>query len=350
MLAGCLGWPVAPAFADSSPAQRYQAAEVHMGTAIQIVVYAEDESTANKALAAAFAEIARLDSVMSDYRAESELSRLGAKSPTTEPVPVSDDLWKVLRRAQFFSRESEGAFDVTVGPLSKLWRRARRRNQLPAEDRLAEARRAVGYEALRLDEERQAVELRKADMRLDLGGIAKGYAADAALATLQRHGISRALVNAGGDMALGDPPPGEPGWPVGVAPRGKDGPPSRFLLLKNCGIATSGDAWQYVEVDGRRYSHIMDPRTGVGLTDRSGVTVVAPDGMTADALASTVSVLGHPEGIQLVDRLPGCAALVVRVVDGEPTLHASKRFAEIRQSEEGQQESKNTTKDTKSTK
>ena len=323
------------AFSTASAGEtRYQAAEAQMGTTFQIVVYAADQHTANDAMAAAFREVGRLNAIMSDYQASSELSRLSRQSPTAGPVVVSKELWEVLDRAQSFSRLSDGAFDVTVGNLSKLWRRARRRSLLPSAQKLAEARKSVGYRALRLRKEPRSVELLRPHMRLDLGGIAKGYAADAALEVLASKGIRRAIVNAGGDMAVGDPPPGRTGWPVAVAPLGKDGPPSRFLLLQQCGIATSGDAWQYVEIDGRRYSHILDPRTGLGLSQRSGVTVVAPDGMTADALASTVSVLGPVAGLKLVEQIPGCAALVVRpgndnVGTDRVRTTASSRFAKI---------------------
>jgi thiamine biosynthesis lipoprotein len=183
-------------------------------------------------------------------------------------------------------------------------------------------------------------------MRLDLGGIAKGYAADQALAVLRDRGIPRALVDAGGDLAIGDPPPDARGWRIAVAtPHSTSSPPSSptpppedgagtygaestVLLLSNCGVATSGDAYQFVEFEGRRYSHIVDPRTGMGVVGASSVTVVAPDGMTADALASAVSVLGPEEGIALIDRTPGAAALVVVLEDAKERQFQSRRMDE----------------------
>ncbi len=121
-----------------------------------------------------------------------------------------------------------------------------------------------------------------------------------------------ALVDAGGDVAIGVKPPGKPGWRIGVAPLQADGPPSRYLHLAECGIATSGDAWQFVEIGGRRYSHILDPRTGLGLSTRSSVTVIAADATAADGLASAVSVLGPQQGLSLIERFQGAAALVVQ--------------------------------------
>ena len=153
--------------------------------------------------------------------------------------------------------------------------------------------------------------------------MAVGFAVDEALAVLKQHGLSRALVNGSGDMALGDPPPGETGWRIGVAPLEPNQPPSRFLRLAHCGVSTSGDAWQYIEIAGRRYSHIVDPRTGVGLTTRSSVTVIAPNGMAADGLATAVSVLGAEKGLSLIERTCGAACLMVLVEAEKPQLHES---------------------------
>ena len=167
---------------------------------------------------------------------------------------------------------------MTVGPVVRLWRRARRQKELPSPQALRQAEDLVGYKFVRLDAEHQAVELLKKGMAIDLGGIAKGYAMDEALAVLQRHGITRALVEAGGDMRLGDPPPGRSGWRVGIPPL--DDPqaePVSYLEVSRVAVSTSGDMMQYVEIGGKRYSHIVDPRTGMALTDHCRVMVVGPD-------------------------------------------------------------------------
>jgi thiamine biosynthesis lipoprotein len=146
------------------------------------------------------------------------------------------------------------------------------------------------------------------------GAIAKGYAADEALAVLIERGLPRALVAASGDMAVGDPPPGEEGWRIEVARLDvPDAPAPPILLLKNCGVATSGDVYQHLEINGVRYSHIIDPRTGLGLTDHSLVTIVAPDCISADSLATAVSVLGPGEGQRLIEETPNAAARIVRI-------------------------------------
>ena len=284
--------------------QRFEFSQPHMGTQVRVVVYAPDATTAWRASRAAFRQIAALDDTMSDYKTGSELMRL-CRSAGGPPVRVSRDLFRVLERAQEIAQQTNGAFDVTVGPVVRLWRRARRRVELPDAVELASARKLVSYKYLRLDPEARTVRLLKPGMLLDLGGIAKGYAADTALSVLKRYGISSALVAAGGDIAVGAAPPGEAGWSVGIAPLDSPSqPPARFLILQHAGVSTSGDAEQFVEIAGQRYSHIIDPRTGQALNGHSGVTIVAPDATTSDAMATAFSVLGIDEAQELAASLP----------------------------------------------
>ncbi len=313
--------------ADGKPLQRFSYEEKHMGILVKFTLYAPDEGIANKAAKAAFDRIADVDRRMSDYNPESELRQLCDRAEPGKAVPVSGDLFMVLKHAQDVSKRSHGAFDVTVGPVVRLWRRARWQKELPDADRLKEALQAVGYQKVKLDEKRRRVTLAQQSMRLDLGGIAKGYAGDAALAALRENGVSRVMIDAGGDLVLGDPPPGKAGWRIGIAPLEQtDGPPSRILEIKNAAVATSGDAFQFVEIAGTRYSHIVNPKTGLGLTQRSSVTIIAPTGMEADSLASAVSVLGPEAGLKLVESTKDTAAFIVL---GEPRrTFASKRFAD----------------------
>jgi thiamine biosynthesis lipoprotein len=246
-------------------------------------------------------------------------------------VKVSEDLFNVLSRAQEVSRLSHGAFDVTVGPVVKLWRRVRYTKKIPTPEELDRARSLVGYENIRLDPRERTVQLRKEGMRLDLGGIAKGYAADAALEVLKRRGLPRALVAMGGDIAVNDPPPGTEGWKVAIASlMNPDSEPSRFLLLAHAAVSTSGDAEQYIEIDGKRYSHIVDPHTGIGLIGRVSVTVVAPNATMSDSLTKLVAVLGPEKGLPILDSIDGVGALVVRKTDTGEEAFTSKRFRELR--------------------
>ncbi len=261
--------------------------------------------------------------------------RLSATSGEGAKISVSDDLWRVMTQAQQISQASDGAFDVTIGPIVRLWRRSRRQKELPPSGQLREALSHVGYEKIRLFPADRKVELTAKGMRLDLGGIAKGYALAAALEAIRQQGIRSAMVHAGGDSAQGDPPPGRSGWRIGVGMLKYDSPPMEYLSLANTSVASSGDMWQYVEIAGTRYSHIVDPHTGVGLTGRSNVTVVAADGATSDALATAVSVLGPKRGLALVDATPGAAALVLHANGEQVEVQRSKRWAQLRKSEVG---------------
>lgn len=322
---------VAASPGQSAPPElaRFAQRQLHMGVEFEVVLYAPDQATADKALAAAFDRIAELDRIMSDYDADSELSRLSATAPSKQPVKVTGELWTVLVHAQSVSQRSDGAFDVTAGPLTKLWRRARRQKELPSQEQIAKALAAVSYQHVHLDFDRRTVALTKPEMRLDLGGIAKGFADDEALAAMHKLGISRALVRASGDIAVGQPPPGEKGWKIGIAPLDPDQEPTRFVLLADQAISTSGDSRQHLIVDGKRYSHIIDPRTGWGIEGRRSVSVIARRGIEADALATAVSVLDPEAGMRLIEESPESAALIVTESDGREVLHRSQRFAAL---------------------
>jgi len=300
-----------------------------MGTLFTITLYAPAKATAQSAVQAAFQRVAALDEIMSDYQADSELMRL-CEAPPGQPVHVSAELFDVLCQAQKFSASSDGAFDVTVGPLVRSWRIARKKKILPTPAGLNTAAESVGYKKLRLDPKARTVTLLAPNMRLDLGGIAKGYAADQALAILKGRGFARALVAASGDIAVGDPPPRQRGWRVSIASMdARTNETVRSVLLRNAGISTSGDTEQFTEIDGVRYSHIVDPKTGVGLTNRIQVTIIAPNATTTDALATGVSVLGASRGLALVDALPRTAAIIVTKRNGETRVFASRRFRSV---------------------
>jgi len=293
-----------------------------------VTVQAADEETGRRAVAAAFAEIARIEAILTDYEPESELSRLSAAAPPAGPVAVSEDLWRVLVRAGEIRDATDGAFDLTVGPLTTLWRRARQSGRLPPADKRAAAQAAVGGAALALDPQRRTVHLTRPGMRLDAGGIGRGYALDRALDVLAAHGITSAMIDCSGDVVVSGPPPGAPGWRIAVRPfaaattadRSAGDPPIAPLVLAHAAVTTSGDAYQFVEIDGVRYSHIVDPRTGLGVTGQTAVTVIAPDATTADALATALSVLGPEAGRNVMRRFPGCAARFMWMEDGRPQI------------------------------
>ncbi len=289
----------------SEALQRFTYTEYHMGVDARLVVYAHSEKVAQDACASAFERIATLDSMMSDYRPSSELMQLCDKA-AGPPVLVSPELFRVLKRAQEVSRRSDGAFDVTVGPLVALWRAARKSAVLPDPAALEAARRLVGWQMVSLDEGRQTVRLQKPGMRLDLGGIAKGFAADEAQRVLKKHGVARALVEMGGDIVVSGPPPGEKGWTIEVPNAAK--PEDRRFA--NCSISSSGDTEQFVVIGGKRYSHIVDPRTGQALTSRVQVTVIARDGLTSDPLTKAITMLDDAERQRFLQHYRGVKTFV----------------------------------------
>jgi thiamine biosynthesis lipoprotein len=287
---------------------RFTYTEYHMGVDARLVVYAPDRPAAEVACTAAFARIAALDSIMSDYRHDSELTRLSAQAGGP-PVRVSPDLFRVLRRAQEVARNSGGAFDVTVGPLVALWRTARKTSALPDPVELKRARQRVGWQKLRLDERDRTVRLTVPGMKLDLGGIAKGYADDEAQRVLRQHGITSALVEMGGDIVVSGPPPGTAGWTIRVPNAGDNHGPVD-LHFAHRAISTSGDTEQFVLINGRRYSHVVDPRTGQALTNRVQVTLTAADGLTSDPLSTALTVLSAPDCRKFLQFYPGTTAYV----------------------------------------
>jgi thiamine biosynthesis lipoprotein len=327
---------------------RYEFARPLMGTRVRVALYESSKEAASAAADAAFDRIAALNMVMSDYEPQSEVNRLCATAGSGTAVPLSEDLLNVLMTGQKFSQASGGAFDVTVGSVVRQWRRARRTFEMPSREDLDKALATVGYQSLVIDPQQRTATLTKPDMRIDLGGIGKGFAADEAIKALKARGVRHAMVDAGGNVAAADAPPGQPGWRIALMPMpkplvteaikegqeaaaggGEAQPPTggeakvaeqpkveQYILLANGGIATSGDSFQHVVLEGKRYSHIVDPRTGLGLTEPMAVTVVASDATTADALSTTVSVLGPERGFEVADGFDAAVIVFVQQADG----------------------------------
>jgi len=297
--------------------QRFEYAKVVMGSRARVVLHARTEEAGAAAATEAFAVMSRLEGVMSDYRADSEAMRLVARSPKVWH-DVSQDLSDVLVLSEWMWVQSDGLFDVAIGPLTHRWRAVRREGALPSGEELGSLLERSGMDSLELDSDGAHVRFARPGMLLDFGGIGKGHAAQRALDTLRRLGYGDSMVEIGGDLVVGDAPPGEPGWTVAIETGlGESDRASR--VLTNAAVATSGDAEQFVEIDGVRYSHIIDPATGLGLTERIAVTVILrrkdlhwygfayqdwpPDrptyallGGMADAYASAISVAGVERG------------------------------------------------------
>jgi thiamine biosynthesis lipoprotein len=305
-----------------------------MGTTFRIVFYAPTKAEAEAAARAAFQRIEQLNQIFSDYQETSELSRLCQKAGSG-PVPVSPELAEILRKSIQWSRRSQGAFDVSISPLVSLWRRARRTRELPGPAAIQAAQALVDYRQIIVDPTENLVTLKRPKTKLDLGGIGKGYAADEVQKLLKQRGINSALVAAGGDICVSQRPPDAPadtpGWVVTIAPLEKINRdfPAR-LVLENQAVSTSGDIEQYVEINGVRYSHIVNPQTGLGLVGRMSATVVASRGTDSDAATKPVCVLGPDKGPAWIDQFPDLACLYLNYVDGKVKQHPSRRWSTLR--------------------
>jgi thiamine biosynthesis lipoprotein len=277
-----------------------------MGTKFSIRCYHAEAAHAQQAAAAAFATAAQINAVASDYLADSEILSLSKAAPGTATA-VSPLLFELLSEARAAAKLTDGAFDPTLGPLTRLWRESRRRGRLPDPAVLASARAACGWPNLLLDQASNSVTLARPGMRLDLGGIAKGQAADAMVRVLAQHGIERCCITAGGDVRSASAPPGRAGWSVAMHPnaQAENEPP---LVLANAAVSTSGDLYQSIEIHSTRYSHIIDPATGLGLTRRVSACVVAPTATLSDALA-TACCVADPATVRVLARRWGALEL-----------------------------------------
>jgi thiamine biosynthesis lipoprotein len=308
---------------------RYEAVEAHMGTLVRITLYAPGEQAAADAFRAAFDRIRDLDRVLSDYRPDSELNQI-TRSGVGRAVPVSKDLFAVLARSQDLAENTGGAFDVTQGPIIRLWREARKTARVPDAAALREAAGRSGFRKLHLDRQHLTVTFDMAGMALDVGGIGKGYAASEAVKVLGGLGVRSALVAVSGDLAFSEAPPGQRGWRIGVhAGDASVVSVPGVLELTNAAVSTSGSSEQHVHIDGRRYSHIIDPSSGIGLVDDITVTVIARHGLDADGLDTAISVLGAERGLALIESRPGAAALIIRRTSAGTTVLPSSRFLEL---------------------
>ena len=328
------------AFSSLSSAQSQQPPKLEgydltfpaMGSTISLSAYSDSETKVETAFNAVRFEIDRLVAILSDYEPNSELNRLHRDA--TKPTLISDNLFDVLVASEDWNHRSHGAFDAAIGNLTRLWRDARKRREMPSKIAIDEAVRNSGWEKIRLNKNDRTLTLLDPKVRLDLGGIAAGYIVDRAFDILVAHGLPHALINDGGDIRCGEAPPGREGWRIEVAsiwsPHSKNLKPSdvqlnserraspevrdaalplRRIFLKNLAITTSGDLWLYIEIDGHRRSHILDPKTGYGVIGPSVVAVIAPTCIEADAAATAVSVLGMERGLSLALETPRIEAL-----------------------------------------
>jgi len=321
---------------DASALDRYEQSQVHMATIVKVVVYAPTPAAATAGCDAAFARCKELNEILSDYLDESELNRFCAGG-FGRRFKLSPELFFVLERAQYWNHESAGAFDVTLGPVIRYWRLARKTKHLPTPEKLAELKKLTGDDKLVLDPSDRTGQLKISGMKLDVGGLGKGYVGDEMIKALAKHGLSRAIVILGGDVVCGDAPPNAKGWTVAIASltKSKEATAARTgsLILANAAASTAGDANQFVEIKGKRYSHIIDPATGMAQIGRRQVTIVARTGIDADAMDTAACVLGVEKGMKFAnDHQAG--ALFVTVDDaGHTSETVNKHWADLPRAE-----------------
>lgn len=288
--------------------QRYTFEKGLMGSPFKLVFYTSSDSIAQLAADRAFKRVEELNEIMSDYRDGSEINRLSATSGSGKWVPVSKDLFDILAASQDISAKTGGVFDATLGPVVQMWRHATRKGIFPPEEEIRDALARTGYSKLKMDKKTHRIMLMQKGMRLDIGGLGKGYAAEEAIKELKKLGITSAMMDAGGKIVLTNPPPGTKGWNINVS-NGSDS--LKAMQLSNVALATSGPTYRYMEYKGVRYSHIVDPKTGIGLLFHVRTTVISPDGTVADALATAFSVAGIEKSKKYLKRFKGSKVWLV---------------------------------------
>ena len=290
--------------------------EAIMGTAIRVELWADDEREAQSAITAVMDEMHRIDHAMSPHKPASELSRIN-RDAAREAVPLSAEMYRLIERAIEFSRFSDGAFDITFASVGNLY--DYRAGTAPTAEQLERGRAAIGWQHLILEPKSRTLRFAREGMRIDLGGFAKGHAVDNGVAILSALGIGNAIVTAGGDSHVIGDRRGRP-WTIAIRdPRRAEGVVA-LLPLEDTAISTSGDYERCFERDGVRHHHVIDPRSGRSADAVRSVTILAPDGLTTEALSKTVFVLGVERGLALIENLSGVDAVVV---DANGVLHYS---------------------------
>ncbi|MCB1043626.1 MAG: FAD:protein FMN transferase [Acidobacteria bacterium] len=294
-----------------------------MGSVFEVTAVHPNPETAREAIDAAYAEIDRIEQLISSWRSDSETSQINQQAGVA-PVTVSTELFQLIQRSKKVSALTDGAFDITIGGVLPLWHFKTTEPQIPDQKMIIKALELVSYELIECDSENTSVFLPKQGMSIGFGAIGKGYAANRAAKVLKEHGITGGIVNAGGDMLVFGRDGSQQPWRVSIAhPRDQHARIAELHLLDQA-IVTSGDYERFFMYGGVRYSHIIDPRSGWPVQGTRSVTVICPDAEVADAMATALSVMGV-DGLKLIDQLKGFMAIVV---DASGEIHMSQSLTE----------------------
>jgi thiamine biosynthesis lipoprotein len=312
-------------FTLSAQLKRFQFSENKMGSLFNIIFYDSDSARAAQLANECFLRVDSLNNIFSDYITTSEIGKLALQT-TGNQQKVSTELLQMILQSKQAWKRSGKTFDITIGQLSQLWRKVKSENRFPTEDEVKKARQETGFKNLRINISSNTISFINKNIRFDFGGIVKGYAAQKIIDYLKSKNITHALVDAGGDIVMSDPPPGKMGWVVGInLPEQENNLWDKKLELNNCSVATSGDIYRFIVFNGKKYSHIIDPRTGYGVTSQRNVTVIAKSGIIADWLATACSILSVKKALKLAKK-ENAALLIAILKDEKIVSYKTKNF------------------------
>jgi thiamine biosynthesis lipoprotein len=302
-------------FTVSAQLKRFQFSENKMGSSFNLIFYHTDSAEAVMIAKECFLIVDSLNNIFSDYSSESEVGKLALQKNLAD-IKVTDELFVMIVRSKDAWKRSGKTFDITIGALTQLWRKAKKENRFPSEVEIKAAKDLTGFKNLTINEKSKTISFRKPGIRLDFGGIVPGYAAQKVIDFLKTKNINIALVDASGDIVMSDAPPGKEGWTIGVnLPENENEIWDKKLELKNFAVSTSGDVYRYTIHNGIKYSHIIDPGTGYGVTSQRNVTVITKYGADADWLATACSILPIKKAMALAKKEH--AAILIATLSGE---------------------------------
>ena len=305
--------------------RKFSYSEMKMGSAFNLIIVSADSNKANHLARKSYELVDSLNHIFSNYDSSSELSKINASAGLL-PYKMSRAMLDLVQKSQYAYIQSKGAYDISIGPLSSLWRNARKAKLFPEASTVLATKKLVGLNQVKINKRLGTIFLPNANMQLDFGGIAKGYIAQWVINFLKANGIQQALVDAGGDIVMSGPPLNQQGWLIGVnLPETTDQLLNKKLQLSNCSVATSGDVYQFIEYKGVKYSHIINPLTGYGVTNLRNVTIIAKTGATADWLATACSILPIKEAKQLAISHQA-ALLITTLKNGKLVFEATPSF------------------------
>lgn len=309
----------------SAQLKRFEFSKNKMGSSFNLIFYHTDSIEATRLAGECFSLVDSLNNIFSDYSTESEVGRLATMLIVKEQK-ISDELFQMILQSKQAWIRSGKTFDITIGALTQLWRKTKGEHSFPDSAEIIKAKQSTGFENLIINEKSKTISFKKPGMRFDFGGIVKGFAAQKVIDLLKTKNVTIALADAGGDIAMSNSPPKKNGWTVGInVPESENELLDKKLELKNCAVATSGDVYRYTIHDGKKYSHIIDPRTGYGITSQRNVTVIAKDGATADWLATACSILPIEKALALAKK-ENAALFIATLKDEKIIVHRSENF------------------------